>query len=102
MTLGCPILDGVSFAHPPAILLPNATRQSLLVLSDMHLGSDIVDRAAPRPPARSQSVDDDLCALLDHYRDARTGGDPWHLVINGDFIDFMGISIGTAGTPLST
>jgi UDP-2,3-diacylglucosamine pyrophosphatase LpxH len=77
-------------------------RSSLLVLSDMHLGSDIAEGASPRPPARSESVDDDLRALLDHYRDARADGRPWHLIINGDFIDFIGMSIGTAGASVST
>jgi metallophosphoesterase superfamily enzyme len=79
-------------------------RASLLVLSDVHLGSDIVDGGSRRGPARSASVDDDLRALLDHYREARPDGDGdlWHLVINGDFIDFIGISIGTAGASLST
>jgi len=72
------------------------------VLSDIHLGSDIVDGSSLRPPARSKSVDDDLCALLVHYRDARADTGPWHLVINGDFIDFIGMSIGVAGASLST
>jgi UDP-2,3-diacylglucosamine pyrophosphatase LpxH len=68
-----------------------AARTNFLVLSDMHLGSDIAEGASFRAPARSESVDDDLRALLDHYRD---DSGPWHLIINGDFIDFIGISIG--------
>lgn len=63
------------------------------MLSDMHLGSDIADEGPARAPARSQSVDDDLCSLLDHYREAHPGEGKWHLVINGDFIDFMSVSI---------
>jgi UDP-2,3-diacylglucosamine pyrophosphatase LpxH len=72
------------------------------VLSDMHLGSDIAEGASFRPPARSESVDDDLRALLDHYRNAPADGDPWHLIINGDFIDFIGISIDATGAAVST
>jgi UDP-2,3-diacylglucosamine pyrophosphatase LpxH len=82
----------------PSAALP---ARNLLVLSDMHLGSDIGDWPAP-PPPRCQRVDDDLCALLDHYR--RTAGDvePWDLIINGDFIDFIGISLDTSQASVST
>jgi len=79
-----------------------AAPTNLLVLSDMHLGSDIAEGASFRAPARSESVDDDLRALLDHYRDAPPDGGSWHLVINGDFVDFIGISIDAAGADLST
>ncbi|HEX7670254.1 MAG TPA: metallophosphoesterase family protein [Polyangiaceae bacterium] len=79
-------------------------RASLLVLSDVHLGSDIVEGSSLSAPARSKSVDEDLRAMLDHYRETRHGAEPWHLVINGDFIDFIGISIaaGVAGRAVST
>src|SRR5437773_11094146 len=89
---------GVETVHPP-LARSCAARTNFLVLSDMHLGSDIAEGASFRAPARSDSVDDDLRALLDHYRD---DSDPWHLIINGDFIDFIGISIDTAGASLST
>src|SRR5438105_9730352 len=91
----------VALAHPSTAGASSAPT-SLLVLSDMHLGSDIAEGAMFRPPARSESVDDDLRALLDHYREARSHGDPWHLIINGDFIDFIGISINATGASLST
>src|ERR1044071_2959409 len=93
---------GVVLAHPSTGRAGSAPT-SILVISDMHLGSDIAEGASFRPPARSESVDDDLRALLDHYRDARSHGrDPWHLVINGDFIDFIGISIDATVASLST
>jgi UDP-2,3-diacylglucosamine pyrophosphatase LpxH len=68
----------------------------------VHLGNDIGDSPAGPPPARSRSVDDDLSALLDYYRGARVDGAPWTLVINGDFVDFVGISLDPAKAPLST
>ncbi len=85
--------------HSPATASSGRPPRGLLVISDMHLGSDIGDSQSPPPPARSESVDDDLCALLDHYRETRVDGEPWHLVINGDFIDFIGIAL-DASTPL--
>jgi len=78
------------------------SHRNLLVLSDVHLGSDIGGSPERRPPARSRSVDEDLCSLLDHYREARPEDGPWELVINGDFVDFIGISIDPAGARLST
>ncbi len=76
--------------------------RSMLVLSDVHLGSDIGDGSLTRAPTRSQRVDDDLAALLDHYREARIDDEPWDLVINGDFIDFVGIALDPSRAVLST
>ncbi len=65
-----------------------------LVFSDVHLGSD-VNEVAPRGRVRPSALDDELAALLDHYRttrsETRTG--LWHLVVAGDFIDFVGMLI---------
>jgi UDP-2,3-diacylglucosamine pyrophosphatase LpxH len=86
-------------AHPS----PFADRpRGWLVLSDVHLGSDIAEGTLVRRPARSQSVDVDLVALLDHYRDRGGEDGYWHLVINGDFVDFIAISIQVACASLST
>jgi len=68
--------------------------ESLVVLSDVHLGSDLgVPEALP--PARSAAIDDDLCRLIDHYRTSRPSGSRWRLVIAGDFIDFVGMTLPT-------
>jgi UDP-2,3-diacylglucosamine pyrophosphatase LpxH len=82
-------------------LSPPVAPRDWLVLSDMHLGSDIAEGSSVVRRARSRSVDDDLIALLDHYRELHAEG-AWHLVINGDFIDFIGMSIHVAGASLST
>lgn len=77
--------------------------ESYLVFSDVHLGSDL-DDCQGNAPRRSQSVDEDLVALLDHYRDVPPRADRWHIVIAGDFIDFIGMSIGARDaivTPLN-
>lgn len=66
--------------------------ESLLILSDVHLGNDLNDltRDGER---RSAQVDADLVALLDHYRRAPRVGRRWRLVIAGDFIDFIGMAL---------
>lgn len=69
---------------------------NLIVLSDLHLGSDLVHHAQPEAPLRaraSQNRTRDLTAMLDHYRERRHGGRPWRLVIAGDFCDFAGMSV---------
>jgi UDP-2,3-diacylglucosamine pyrophosphatase LpxH len=65
-----------------------------LVFSDVHLGSDI-NEVAPRPRRRPDYLDDELAALLDHYRvtPSRSRSGRWHLVVGGDFIDFVGMLI---------
>lgn len=68
--------------------------EHLLVFSDVHLGSDLND-AGPHVP-RSQECDRDLAALIAHYRArAREDGarDRWRIVIAGDLVDFVGMSI---------
>ena len=69
---------------------------NLLAFSDVHLGSDLVQHARPEAPlahASSLRRDRDLAALLDWYRERPVGGQPWRLLIGGDFIDFSGMSV---------
>jgi UDP-2,3-diacylglucosamine pyrophosphatase LpxH len=77
----------------------------LLVLSDLHLGSDLVHHARPDAPERSRAserCDRDLVAVLDWYREHRLGDRPWRLVIGGDFIDFTGMSVMREGSDIET
>jgi UDP-2,3-diacylglucosamine pyrophosphatase LpxH len=74
--------------------------ECLLVLSDVHLGSDLND--VGRPIRRSRRVDEDLVELLEHYRAAALPGDRWRLVLAGDFIDFVGMSVHATGAALTT
>jgi UDP-2,3-diacylglucosamine pyrophosphatase LpxH len=70
----------------------SSAHESLLILSDVHLGNDLNDltREGSR---RSKNVDADLASLLTHYRVSPCAGKRWRLVIAGDFIDFVGMSI---------
>jgi UDP-2,3-diacylglucosamine pyrophosphatase LpxH len=73
--------------------------ESLLILSDVHLGNDLND-LAPSGEKRSARVDADLANLLAHYRKAPCGGRRWRLVIAGDFIDFVGMAIAAHETEI--
>ena len=79
---------------------PTAPKESLLVFSDVHLGSDLNDNPSrgQKPLRRSDRIDRDLVRFLDHYRDAPEGADRWRVVIAGDFIDFIGITVNPAAT----
>jgi UDP-2,3-diacylglucosamine pyrophosphatase LpxH len=66
--------------------------ESLLILSDIHLGNDLND-LTPDGERRSAVVDADLANLLTYYRDKPCTGRRWRLVIAGDFIDFIGMAI---------
>lgn len=69
----------------------SSVSESLLVFSDVHLGSDLND-SGPTVP-RSTAIDRDLAALIAHYRTTSPPADRWRLVIAGDFVDFVGMSI---------
>lgn len=66
--------------------------ESLLVFSDVHLGSDIQDDGVNKA-RRSASVDRDLVRLIAHYRAQKPPADRWRIVIAGDFIDFIGMTV---------
>jgi UDP-2,3-diacylglucosamine pyrophosphatase LpxH len=71
---------------------PPSPSESLLVFSDVHLGSDLND-CTPNVVHRSASIDRDLVLFLAHYRKEKPRGERWRIVIAGDFIDFIGMAI---------
>jgi len=73
-----------------------ALSPNYLVLSDVHLGADLVQHWRPWTAGRLERVprvDHELGAMLDYYRQRADLDRPWRLVIAGDFIDLMGMSI---------
>src|SRR5262249_30553735 len=71
--------------------VPALPKESLLVFSDVHLGSDLNDRT--KSPRRSPGIDQDLVRFLAHYSAEKPNADRWRIVIAGDLIDFIGMSI---------
>lgn len=83
--------------------VPARRGESLLVLSDVHLGSDLNDLTPPEDRIRrTRAVDEDLVRLLRHYREAPAPDGRWHLVVAGDLIDFIGMTVRVAGESLAT
>lgn len=67
-----------------------------LLFSDVHLGADLVQHARPWTVnllKRAARIDRYLVSMLEHYRDRADAGRPWKLVIAGDLVDFIGMSI---------
>src|SRR5205823_4534973 len=63
---------------------------NLLAISDLHLGCDLrpgnrLDK--PRP------ADGPLASFLRHHAAQREGGKPWRLILNGDIVDFVAITL---------
>lgn len=77
----------------PQALSVTRAEEDLIVLSDVHLGHDL--SAASLGRRDGLAIDRDLVRMLEHYR--RTppsrGKRRWRLVIAGDFIDFIGITM---------
>ncbi len=72
-------------------------RTDYLLLSDVHLGSDIVTHLRPWAASswllQEASVDARLVALLRHYQEPSAPGRCWKLILAGDFLDLVGISL---------
>ena len=66
---------------------PAAQGPDLLLISDLHLGSHLKPRMRGEYVHLAARIDEALPRFLDHYR----GRGRWHLVVNGDFIDFWNI-----------
>lgn len=81
--------------------MAEGTAESLIVLSDVHLGSDLVAHGSATR-RRSREIDAELVRLIDHYRDHSPRAGRWRLVIAGDLIDFIGMVIPSDQVPLET
>ena len=68
-----------------------------ILLSDVHLGSDIIPHLRPWASTswllKEHEIDARLVGWLEHYTAQRDEGRPWRLVIAGDFLDLAGVSI---------
>ncbi len=74
----------------------NQSQENYLIFSDVHLGADLVQHAQPWTVAhlrRAARIDRELASMLDHYRERPDPERPWRLVIAGDLVDFIGMSI---------
>jgi UDP-2,3-diacylglucosamine pyrophosphatase LpxH len=97
----------MSYSARESVLRPAPTRAyDYLILSDIHLGSDLVQHV--RPWARNSwlnadaEVDQRLIGLLDHYRERASDTRRLCLIIAGDFLDLVGVSLPPERAALTT
>lgn len=65
---------------------------NLLIVSDLHLGADL-KRGRSGSMRCLRQVDMEFPKFLDWYLSHKEGGRPWRLVVNGDMMDFINVSI---------
>lgn len=71
-------------------------RHHVLVISDIHLGEDILVEGPEVLHTYIRALNGTLMGFLAAHRDYREDGRPWHLVINGDLFDFLKMPLAKA------
>src|SRR5574339_159638 len=80
----------------PVLVSMQRPSRNYLIFSDVHLGADLVQHTRPWTLAnlkRAAKIDRDLATMLDFYQEHADPERPWCLVIAGDLVDFIGMSI---------
>jgi UDP-2,3-diacylglucosamine pyrophosphatase LpxH len=67
--------------------------ENLIVISDVHLGEDIVIEGPDHLSDYIRALNRELAAFVSHYRRHQVDGRRWHLLINGDMFDFVKVSV---------
>jgi UDP-2,3-diacylglucosamine pyrophosphatase LpxH/transcriptional regulator with XRE-family HTH domain len=74
-----------------------ATAFDYLLLSDLHLGSDLVTHVRPWAASswltRESDLDEQLVSMLAHHRRVQHPGRRLRVVIVGDFLELVGVSL---------
>lgn len=67
--------------------------ENLLVISDVHLGEDILIDGPEHLSDYIRALNRGLAEFVAAHRAVVVDGRPWHLVINGDLFDFVKVSL---------
>jgi len=72
---------------------PNFKTYSLLVISDLHLSEGIHPHSKKYSLKEDFFFDREFARFLEHYQNpGKWGGKKWHLIINGDMLDFLQVT----------
>jgi len=63
---------------------------NLIAISDLHLGCDL---RAGNKLERPRTTDAPLSSFVEWHTAHRDGGKPWRLILNGDIVDFVSITL---------
>jgi len=66
---------------------------NLLAISDLHLGCDLKAGAKSGESKRARSFDAQLSEFIDWHATNKKDGKPWRLLLNGDIVDFVAITL---------
>ncbi len=66
---------------------------NVVVISDLHLGADLGPSSQEAVTLHIDLVEKQLVQFLRYYAQRREDGRPWRLVINGDMIDFLAVTL---------
>lgn len=70
---------------------------NLLIISDLHLSEGLLWEAKRYSRIEDFLFDEEFESFLDFHHKNQRDGLPWHLIINGDFLDFLQVT--RAGNP---
>jgi len=70
---------------------------NLLAVSDLHFGCDLKPGARPM----RRGFDGQFAAFLDFHAANRKDRKPWRLILNGDIVDFVAITVTDTGEGIS-
>jgi UDP-2,3-diacylglucosamine pyrophosphatase LpxH len=69
------------------------TKYNVLVISDLHLGEDLGPSVTEAASLHIDLVEKQLVNFFRYYGRRRENGHPWRLVVNGDMVDFMAVTL---------
>lgn len=71
--------------------------EDLLLVSDLHVGEACKEHSRIDYLKHSEQYDGHICDLLDHYTQYRPNDRPWRLILAGDLLDFLQVTVVPAG-----
>ena len=67
--------------------------ENLLFLSDLHLGEGCKNVSRMEYLKRSDGLDRHVTSFLEHFTEHRIDGRPWRLILGGDLLDFLQVTM---------
>ena len=82
-----------SSSTEPAPFQAEMRDKNILVISDIHLGEDILNEGPEKLSEYIRALNQKLSEFVLAHLDPSEDGRGWHLVVNGDMFDFIKISL---------
>src|SRR5262249_35269809 len=89
----CYAVGAKNVAHWGSGGIVHYVADNILIISDLHLGEDLKPAMGKAALPHLSILERELAAFLDHHRKTRRDGLPWHLIVNGDMVDFQSVCL---------